>query len=72
MIAKTQVELYVRIRPHWQFVELIAAMPGMAQISATKSKKESYLAIKYQHIKKRRGHKKAVIAIAYMMRVCIY
>lgn len=132
MITKTEVELYIRIRPYWQLVELIAAMPGMTEISATivlaeigvdmsvfedakhltswaglapsnnesagkkksvriakagqyikpllvqcalaatKSKKEPYFAIKYQHIKKRRGHKKAIIAIARMMLVCIY
>lgn len=132
MIAKTEVELFVRIKTHWNLVELICAMPGITEISATlilaeigvdmsvfedakhltswaglapannesagkkksvriakagqyikpllvqcalaatKSKKEPYFAIKYQHIKKRRGHKKAVIAIARMMLVCIY
>lgn len=132
MITKTEVELYIRIKPYWQLVELIAAMPGMTEISATlilaeigadmsvfedakhltswaglapsnnesagkkksvriakagqyikpllvqcalaavKCKKEPYFAIKYQQIKKRRGHKKAAIAIARMMLVCIY
>jgi transposase len=132
MITKTEVELYIRIKPYWHLVELIASMPGMTEISATltlaeigidmsvfedakhltswaglaptnnesagkkksvkigkagqyikpllvqcalaavKSKKEPYFAVKYQHIKKRRGHKKAVIAIARMMLVCIY
>ena len=132
MITKTEVELYVRIKPYLKLVQLIAAMPGMTEISATlllaeigadmsvfedakhltswaglspannesagkkksvriskagqyikpllvqcalaatKSKKEPYFAIKYQHIKKRRGHKKAIIAIARMMLVCIY
>lgn len=132
MITKTEVELYIRIKPYWHLVELIASMPGMTEISSTftlaeigidmsvfedskhltswaglsptnnesagkkksvkigkagqyikpllvqcalaavKSKKEPYFAIKYQHIKKRRGHKKAVIAIARMMLVCIY
>lgn len=132
MITKTEVELYIRIKPYWHLVELIASMPGMTEISATftlaeigidmsvfedakhltswaglaptnnesagkkksvkigkagqyikpllvqcalaavKSKKEPYFAIKYQNIKKRRGHKKAVIAIARMMLVCIY
>lgn len=48
--------------------------PLMVQcaLAATKSKKEPYFAIKYGRIKKRRGHKKAVIAIARMMMVCIY
>lgn len=35
MITKTEVELYIRIRPHWKLVELIAAMPGLTEISAT-------------------------------------
>ena len=35
-------------------------------------KKQPYFAIKYGRIKKRRGHKKAIIAIARMMMVCIY
>lgn len=132
MITKTEVELYIRIKPYWHLVELISSMPGMTEVSATltlaeigidmsvfedakhltswaglaptnnesagkkksvkigkagqyikpllvqcalaavKNKKEPYFAIKYQHLKKRRGHKKAVIAIARMMLVCIY
>lgn len=132
MITKTEVELYIRIKPYWHLIDLIAVMPGMTEISATltlaeigvdmsvfedskhltswaglaptnnesagkkksvkigkagqyikpllvqcalaavKSKKDPYFAIKYQHIKKRRGHKKAIIAIARMMLVCIY
>ena len=39
---------------------------------AIKSKKEPYFSIKYNQIRKRRGHKKAIIAIARMMMVCIY
>lgn len=35
MITQTEVELYVRIKPYWAFVELIAALPGMSEISAT-------------------------------------
>lgn len=41
-------------------------------LAAVKSKKEPYFAIKYGRIKKRRGHKKAIIAVARMMMVCIY
>lgn len=41
-------------------------------LSAIKSKQEPYFAIKYNRIKKRRGHKKAIIAIARMMLTCIY
>lgn len=132
LICKTEVELYVRIKPYWHFVEKISKMPGMTELSTTmllaetgvdmsvfqsakqlvswgglapannesagkkksvriskagqylkpllvqcalaaiKSKKNPYFAIKYQRIKKRRGHKKAIIAIARMMLVCIY
>ncbi len=132
MICDTEVELYVRIKPYLNYVELISGLPGITELSATlilseigadmsvfesakhmvswaglspannesagkkksvrishagqylkpllvqcalaaiKSKKEPYFAIKYQRIKKRRGHKKAIIAIARMMLVCIY
>ena len=41
-------------------------------LAAIKSKKQAYFAIKYGRVKKRRGHKKAIIAIARMMIVCIY
>ena len=40
-------------------------------LSAIKDK-EGYFGRKYTKIKKRRGHKKAIIAIARMMLVCIY
>ena len=48
--------------------------PMMVQcaLAAIKSKKQPYFAIKYGRIKQRRGHKKAIIAIARMMVVCIY
>jgi transposase len=41
-------------------------------LAAVKSKKEPYYAIKYQRIAKRRGKKKAAIAIARMMLINIY
>lgn len=44
----------------------------LSALAAIKSKKQPYFAIKYRRIKKRRGHKKAIIAIARMMMVCIY
>lgn len=132
MITQTEVEIYVRIKPYYEFVQYIASLPGITELSATiilaetgvdmsvfddakhlcswcglspsnnesagkkksvriakagaylkpmmvqcalaatKSKKEPYFAIKYSRIKKRRGHKKAIIAIARMMMVCIY
>ena len=131
-ITQTEVELYVRIKPYYEFVEFVSTMPGMTELSSTivlaetgvdmdifddakhlcswcglspannesagkkksvriakagdylkpmmvqcalaaiKSKKQPYFAIKYGRIKKRRGHKKAIIAIARMMMVCIY
>ena len=132
MISQTEVELYVRIKPYYEFVEYISTIPGITQLSASiilaetgvdmnifddakhlcswcglspsnnesagkkksvriakagaylkpmmvqcalaavKSKKKPYFAIKYGRIKRRRGHKKAIIAIARMMIVCIY
>ena len=132
MITQTEVELYVRIKPYYEYVEFISTLPGITELSATiilaeigvnmdifddakhlcswcglapannesagkkksvriakagtylkpmivqcalaaiKSKKQPYFAIKYWRIKKRRGHKKAIIAIARMMMVCIY
>ena len=132
MITQSEVELYVRMKPYYKFVELVSTMPGMTELSSTivlaetgvdmsifddakhlcswcglsptnnesagkkksvriskagdylkpmmvqcalaaiKSKKQHYFAIKYGRVKKRRGHKKAIIAIARMMIVCIY
>jgi transposase len=132
MITQTEIELYVRIKPYYEFVQYLSSLPGVTELSATiilaeigvnmaifedakhlcswcglspsnnesagkkksvriakagaylkpmmvqcalaaiKSKKQPYFAIKYGRIKKRRGHKKAIIAIARMMMVCIY
>lgn len=132
MITQTEVELYVRIKPYYEYVEYLITMPGITPISATlilseigvdmsvfddaqhltswcglapannesaekkksvriakagaylkplmvqcalaaiKSKKEPYFAIKYKPLRQRRGHKKAIIAIARMMMVSIY
>ena len=132
MITQTEVELYVRIQPYYEYVKLVSTIVGITELSATiilaeigvnmdvfedakhlcswcglspannesankkksvriakagaylkplmvqcalaatKSKKEPYFAIKYNQIRKRRGHKKAIIAIARMMMVCIY
>jgi transposase len=40
--------------------------------AAIKSKKCPYFKIRYDHIKRRRGHKKAIIAIAHKLLTCIY
>ena len=59
----------VRISKAGQFLKPLLVQCVLAAI---KSKKEPYFAIKYQIIKKRRGHKKAIIAMARMMLTCIY
>ena len=59
----------VRISKAGQFLKPLLVQCALA---AAKSKKQPYFAIKYQRIKKRRGHKKAIIAIARMMMVCIH
>ena len=131
-ILKTEAELYVRMRPHYDTISHVSTVPGMSELStalllsetgfdmqvfesakhfvswaglvpadnesagkkksvrisgagqflkpllvqcalaAIKDKKNPYFAVKYQRIKKRRGHKKAIIAIARMMLTCIY
>ena len=132
MVTQTEVELYVRIQPYYEYVALVSTITGITELSATiilaeigvnmdifedakhlcswcglspannesankkksvriakagaylkplmvqcalaaiKSKQEPYFSIKYNRIRKRRGHKKAIIAIARMMMVCIY
>lgn len=41
-------------------------------LAAIRDKREPYFAIKYERIKRRRGHNRAIIAIARMMLTCIY
>jgi transposase len=59
----------VRITKAGQFIKPLLVQCALA---AAKDKKETYFAVKYQKIKARRGHKKAIIAIARMMLTCIY
>jgi len=59
----------VRISKAGQFLKPLLVQCALA---AVKDKKEPYFAVKYYKIKKRRGHKKAIIAIARMMLTCIY
>ena len=40
--------------------------------AATRCRSDDYFARKYQRIKARRGHKRAIIAVARMMLACIY
>lgn len=40
--------------------------------AAVRSADDDYFAVKYKRLKKRRGHKKAIVAIARMMLTCIY
>lgn len=35
MITQTEVELYIRIKPQFEFVEYISSLPGITEISAT-------------------------------------
>jgi transposase len=35
MISQTEVELYVRIKPYYEFVEYISSLPGITELSAT-------------------------------------
>lgn len=41
-------------------------------LAAIKDKQNSYFKVKYDRIKKRRGHKRAIIAIARMILTCLY
>lgn len=59
----------VRVSKAGQFIKPLLVQCALA---ATMDKKETYFAVKYQRIKKRRGHKKAIISIARMLLVCIY
>jgi transposase len=59
----------VRISKAGQFLKPLLVQCALAAI---KSKKNPYFTEKYVRLKKRRGHKKAIIAIARMMLVCIY
>jgi len=59
----------VRISKAGQFLKPLMVQCALA---AVKNQKEPYFALKYQKLKKRRGHKKAIIAIARMLLTCIY
>ena len=59
----------VRISKAGQFLKPLLVQCALA---AVKSKKQPYFADKYHKLRKRRGHKKAIIAIARMMLTCIY
>jgi transposase len=57
-----------RITKAGQYLKPLLVQSALAAIK----NKNGYFGIKYQRIKKRRGHKKAIIAIARMMLICIY
>ncbi len=52
--------------------DYLKSMMVQCALAAVRSKKQPYFAIKYGQIKNRRSHRKAIIAIAGMMTVCIY
>ena len=58
----------VRISKAGQYLKPLLVQCALASIKD----KNSYFGIKYNRIKKRRGHKKTIIAIARMMLICIY
>lgn len=58
----------VRISKAGQYLKPLLVQCALAAIK----NKDSYFGMKYARIKKRRGHKKAIIAIARMMLVSIY
>ena len=58
----------VRITKAGQYLKPLLVQCALAAIKDPKG----YFGIKYRRIRKRRGHKKAIIAIARMMMVCIY
>ena len=58
----------VRIAKAGQYLKPLLVQCALSSITD----KQSYFGIKYANIKKRRGHKKAVIAIARMILVSIY
>ena len=58
----------VRISKAGQYLKPLLVQCALGAIKD----KESYFGIKYARIKKRRGHKKAIIAIARMMLVSVY
>ena len=58
----------VRISKAGQYLKPLLVQCALATIKS----KDSYFQVKYLRIKKRRGHKKAIIAIARMILVCIY
>lgn len=58
----------VRISKAGQYLKPLLVQCALATIKD----KESYFGLKYSRIKKRRGHKKAIIAIARMLLVAIY
>ena len=58
----------VRISKAGQYLKPLLVQCALAAIK----NKDSYFGQKYSKIKRRRGHKKAIIAIARMMLVCIY
>lgn len=59
----------VRITKAGQYLKPLLVQCALAAI---KCKSNPYFRIKYNRIKKRRGHKKAIIAIARMMLISIY
>ena len=58
-----------RISKAGQFLKPVLVQCALASVKSTE---DDYFAVKYKRLKKRRGHKKAIIAIARMMLTCFY
>ena len=67
-LAPANKKKSVRISKAGQYLKPLLVQCALGAIKD----KESYFGIKYTRIRKRRGHKKAIIAIARMMLVSIY
>lgn len=71
LINSCEAELFKRAYPLRESFQHITQIKGISALSTIKDK-TSYFGRKYSNIKKQRGHKKAIIAIARMMLISVY
>ncbi len=66
MITQTEVELYVRIKPYYEFVEFVSTMPGMTMMvqCSTIVKSKTGVDFGYFWSNQKRSGSWAIIAIA--------
>ena len=70
-IGKIMISVYVRDFNGFINQDIYDDIINNVDLNTVKNPK-GYFGIKYRRIKKRRGHKKAIVAIARMMMICIY